>query len=277
VKGLAYGPSSVDLTQFLTRKLENFAQLGEAEKLALEILGRDCKFHPGHVDIMFDGDSLESVILMLDGFACRYKHLDDGRRQITGYLVPGDLCDPYVFMLRKIDYSVATLCPALIAKVPRSKLVKILDEYPRIARALWWSALVDEGILREWVVSIGRRTALERTAHLICELYHRLQAVGLARNNRCEFPITQQDLADSLGLSAVHVNRTLQELRSKKLIVQRNHSLVMLDPEKLRDLALFKQSYLHMAEDGNNSRHESMTSRAKHAPPLSRVIDQKGG
>lgn len=244
----------VDVSQYLIRKLENFVRLEEADRLALEALGKASKCLPAHVDVMFEGEEPQGVILMLDGFACCYKHLDDGRRQITGYFVPGDLCDPYVFVVRKIGYSVATLSPALLAKIPRAKLDKVIDEHPRIARALWRSALVNEAILQERVVSIGRRTALERTAHLICEIYHRLQAVHLARNNSCEFPITQQDLADSLGLSAVHVNRTLQQLRSQGLIAQHNHSLVILDPTKLRGLALFKTSYLHVLDDGDASR-----------------------
>lgn len=243
----------LNVTQYIIRKLENYSPLESSDKQALEGLGRDCKFHPAHVDLMLEGDDPQGVILMLEGFAYRYKNLDDGRRQIIGYFVPGDFCDPHVFVLKKIDYSVAALSNVLVARVPRGKLVKLLDEHPRIARALWWSALMDEANLREWVVSIGRRTALERTAHLICELYHRLQAVGLARDNSYEFPITQQELADSLGLSAVHVNRTLQLLRNQKLIAQRSRSFVILDPIRLSELALFQKNSVHISDEGHPS------------------------
>jgi len=196
----------------LIRKLENYLALGELEKRALqqaEIVARDVD---ARQDIVSQNQPFEGATLLLDGFACRYKLLPDGRRQIIAYMVPGDMCDPRLFLLDRMDHSIASLSRAQIAIWPRKSLLGLTALYPRITRALWWSALVDEGIAREWLVSLGQRTALERLAHLVCELYFRLRAVGRVFADGFDFPVTQAEIGDTLGLSAVHVNRTLQDM-----------------------------------------------------------------
>jgi CRP-like cAMP-binding protein len=154
------------------------------------------------------------VHLILDGFACRYKVLPEGTRSIVAYLLPGDMCDWHAFILKEMDHSVATLSPCQVVAIPRSTVLEVTDKYPAITRALWWIALVDEAVLREWIVSLSRRSADQAIAHLFCELLVRLEAVGLRVANGFEFPVTQSDLADTVGLSAVRVNRVLQELRA---------------------------------------------------------------
>lgn len=234
----------------LIRKLENFAPLCGDDKRALDaLMAREVRRYGAHEDIIHDGDRPDRVHVVLDGFACRYKMLEDGRRQITAFFVPGDFCDLHVFILRTMDHSIGALTPCTVSLVPREAVLGLLDR-PSLARALWWATLVDEAVLREWVVSVGRRDARERVGHVLCELHMRLRAVGLADGGACELPLTQVELADALGLSGVHVNRTLQELRAEGLIELRGKRLMILDAARLRRAARFDPNYLHLDREG---------------------------
>lgn len=188
------------------------------------------------------------VNLVLSGFACRYKALPDGRRQILGYFVPGDICDLRVFILEEMDHSIATVTAAEVAVLPGEEIRRITARFPRITTALWWATLVEEAISREWILNMGRRSAGERTAHLFCEIYHRLRAVDLAHDGRFMFPVTQPELADALGLSVVHVNRTLQFLRRRGLVDIENGEISLPDLEALEDYAMFNVRHLHLRE-----------------------------
>jgi CRP-like cAMP-binding protein len=145
-----------------------------------------------------------------------------------------------------MDHGVLTLTNCTLAQMPREAVIEITEKHPRLARALWWTTLVDEAILREWVGNIGRRTASQRIAHLFCEFLVRLQAIGLAEGGAYEFPLTQAELADATGLSTVHVNRTLQELRAAGLITLKGRLLTIRDAERLKALAGFDPGYLHL-------------------------------
>lgn len=234
----------------LIRKLEHFTRLSDDDRAVLQGLSRTVRlFEPG-ADIIREGDSPEHVNLFLDGWASRYKQLEDGRRQIVSFFVPGDLCDLHVFILREMDHAIAAITPVRLAQVPRDVLLGLIDRHPRITRALWWETLVNAAIQREWTVNLGRRTALERLAHLFCELFIRLRAIGLTDGNTCAFPITQLELADATGLTSVHVNRTLKEMRSAGLIILKGRQLTVPDLAALRKAALFNPNYLHLGRDG---------------------------
>ena len=146
-----------------------------------------------------------------EGFACRYKGLSSGRRQIVGFLVKGDFCDLHVPLLRAMDHSIATLSPCTVVDIPRHRIEEMTNRMG-LTRALWWVTLVDEGTLREWLLNVGQRQAVQRLAHLFCELYVRMQAVGLTSENTYPLPLTQNDMADTIGLSQVHVNRCFQRM-----------------------------------------------------------------
>lgn len=230
----------------LTRKLENFAELSEKDRRFLdEVTATDREVGPRQ-DLISEGDRPDHVHLVLEGFACRYKLTADGARQIMAYLVPGDFCDLHVFILTEMDHSIATLSPCRIVDIPRRTVLE-MTERPAVARALWWAALVDEAVLREWLVNMGRREAPERIAHLLCEVLLRLRAVGLADSDSCELPITQGELADTVGLSTVHVNRSLQALRDAGLITLRGGRLVILDAKRLTEFGGFNPNYLHLS------------------------------
>ncbi|HUD93357.1 Crp/Fnr family transcriptional regulator [Sphingobium sp.] len=184
---------------------------------------------------------------MLDGWGARYKMLEDGRRQIVSLLLPGDLCDPFCFLLHRADHGVAALTAIKVAEVGRGQFEEIALDNPEITKAMWINALMTASIQRKWCVNLGRRTALERLSHLFCELYHRLRKVGLVSNSGFHFPVTQLELADATGLTMVHTNRILREMRRKGLIELQRRQLIVPDLGALERICAFDPSYLHPA------------------------------
>lgn len=240
------------MATFMIRKLEQFVRLSADEKAALMRMStHSIRDYAPREDVVHEGDKPRWVNVMLDGFACRYKMLEDGRRQILSFFVPGDICDSRVFILKEMDHSIASISPLKVAEVPPETIIDLTARSPRISQALWWSTLVDEAIAREWIVNVGQRSASERMAHLLCELFLRLKGVGLVEDDSCDLPMTQTELADALGLSAVHTNRTLQELRSLGLIVWKGKRLTIPDLRALQGLALFNPNYLHLDRVGH--------------------------
>jgi CRP-like cAMP-binding protein len=239
------------MANLLIRRLENFTRLSDSDKRMLEGAVRGVRQFSPRQDIIREDDPPGGVHLVLEGFACRYKHLEDGRRQIMAYFLPGDFCDLHVFVLKRMDHNLGALTLCTVADIPRETILDLLSQ-PRIAQALWWATLVDEATLREWLVNLGQRTALERIANVLVELFVRLKAVGLTQGNRCELPVTQAELADSSGLSSVHVNRMVQQLRAEGLIQLRGRTLTILDPEGLKAAAMFNPNYLHLDHEGRD-------------------------
>ena len=201
----------------LTRKLEVLWPLDQDDEALLAGVVENAYTLKAHQDFIREGDIPSDVHLIVSGIACRYKLLRNGGRQIMAYLLPGDFCDLHVFILDRMDHTIGTLTDCTVVSIPRETILRLTGR-PAIARALWWATLVDESTLREALVNMGRRRAEERVAHFFCEMFTRLEAVGLVTNNRFELPITQSEFGDTLGLSTVHINRTLQQLRHKKLV-----------------------------------------------------------
>jgi CRP-like cAMP-binding protein len=236
------------------RKLENFSTLSDEEKRALdEAIGRTKEVGAGE-DIVRDGACPSDCTLILKGFACRYKVLEDGRRQIMSFHIPGDICDLQSLLLEKMDHGIGALVPCKVALIPHRTVLELAENYPGIGRALWRDTLIDAAVFREWMVGIGRRTAHERIAHLLCEVLVRFRSVGLAEDHQCDLPLTQAELADSLGLSAVHVNRVLQDLRGDGLIVFQGKFLRISRWERLKQIAGFDPTYLHLRVEGNGKK-----------------------
>jgi CRP-like cAMP-binding protein len=231
----------------LTRKLEAFGPLPDADKRLLDEVIRPAHEVGPRVDLIREGDAPSHVNLILEGFACRYKMLPDGTRQIVAYLVPGDFCDLHVFILKAMDHSIATLSRCTVVKIPQPRILGLLER-PAIARAFWWAALVDEATLREWLINIGARPAEQRVAHLLCELLLRLETVGLAAGDTYELPITQAELADTVSLTSVYVNRVLQRLRGEELIALKGKNLVIPDVARLKAFSGFNPNYLHLSD-----------------------------
>ena len=233
----------------VVRKLENFAPLTADDRRTLCESISQVRSVGAHMDLVHEGDATESSNVFLSGFACRQKALPDGRRQITGYLLPGDICDIRQFLLRRMDHTISTLSPVRVGVIDRQVARDLVERHPRLSHALSCATLVEESISREWLLNIGQRTAIERLAHLFCEIFIRLRAVGLTEGDCCELPLTQAELADTLALSTVHINRTLQELRRQHVISIRSRSLVIHDLGLLQSIGLFEPDYLHLDRD----------------------------
>jgi CRP-like cAMP-binding protein len=197
-------------------------------------------------DIIREGDRPTESILLLEGFAARYNLLRKGKRQITALHIPGDFVDLHSFLVKKMDHAVLAITPCTVGGVPHEILYKISENYPHLTRLLGVNLAVDAAIHRHWIVSLGRRSALEHAAHLLCEMFLRLRAVGLTKDDSFKLPLTQAELGDSLGLSTVHVNRVVQELRAKGLITWRGETLVIDDWERLQELAEFDPTFLSL-------------------------------
>lgn len=237
----------------LVRKLETFADLGDAEKAALaHMTANPRQYRAGH-DLIREGDRPEHVFLLMEGWAYRYKILPSGGRQIIAFLLPGDFCDIHIFVLKHMDHSIALLNDAKVVAVPAQDMLDMMSEHHDIERALWWATLVDEAVLREWLTSMGQRDAFPRIAHLLVELWLRMRAIGLAASDNFSLPLTQTDLGDALGLTPVHVNRTLQRLRAEGMITLERKRLTIHDPERLMAISGFEPNYLHLNFNGQGA------------------------
>lgn len=232
-------------------KLSQVARLPVEDRELLDrLVSRPARFEAGR-NIISQGEPPDYVNVVVSGWVAKYKILGDGQRQIMGLMLPGDLCDLHAFVLKAMDHSLAALGAAEVAMLPRREIAAIFETRPTLTAALWWSSLQNEAILREWITSLGRRNAYKRAAHLFYELHMRLSVAGVGSDEAgFDFPMTQTDLSDALGLSVVHVNRVLQRLREDGLIVLRRGRLVIPDPAALAEAADFDASYLHLDNQG---------------------------
>ena len=232
----------------LIRKLESIATLTAQECEAVQNLPARIRTLGSGQDMVRDGDTPSHCCLILDGWLCRYKLLDEGRRQIFSFHIPGDLPDLQSLHVPVMDHSIGTLTEATVALVPHESLRELILRFPRLGTVLWRDTLIDAAIFREWMIGMGRKSAYARIAHLFCEMYLKLEAVGLAGEHRCPLPITQLELADALGLSNVHVNRVLQALRAEGLITLRSSTLVVHAWDELCRSSEFDPTYLRLGK-----------------------------
>ena len=243
----AYSSAAAALANPLVKKLEQSARLDETDIQELNALVATPKTMRSGQVLVHENSVLDQVYLIVQGMACRYKLLPDGERQIIGYLIPGDLCDIHFITLSKPDHSVALVSDSQVVKIPTQKLRALLATNPRIERALSLAALHDIAILREWLLNVGQRNALQRLSHFFCEMKLRLARVGqVAEDGSFELPINQMALADTIGLTPVHINRTLQRLRSDGLLRLYQRRLFIIDTDRLAAIAGFDDSYLQI-------------------------------
>lgn len=227
-------------------RLEHGAGLTDDDRNKLLALTANPRRVAARVDLIQENEKPSDIYLVLQGFVCRYKVLADGSRSIVAFLVPGDFCHFQQPLLEGMDHSIATLTPSLIVDIPKAEIDSLADSSPGIAQALWWASLVDAAIMGEWLASMGRRSTDRRLAHLFCELIVRLKTVGFATESSFELPLTQEEIGDTIGISSVHVNRILQQLRDDGLIAQRGKMLKIVDPPRLMSFAGFNPNYLHL-------------------------------
>jgi len=229
----------------LIRKLRTTTDLDDDDIAAIERLPMVPRDIPAQEAIVREGDRPGQSCLLVEGFACRSKTADQGRRQILSIHIAGDIPDLQSLHLKVMDHDVTTLCRCKVAFIPHDALRSLCRERPAVAEALWRETLVDAAVFREWIVNVGRRPAPQRLAHLISELRERLRLVGLSTDDEFQLPMTQLDLADALGLTPVHVNRVLQVLRKDGLLEFRRQVVSLSDADRLMRLGDFDSLYLH--------------------------------
>jgi CRP-like cAMP-binding protein len=232
----------------LIRKLQSVADLSPEDERAVFSLPMTVKTMAQDQDVVRVGDRPSECCLVIDGFVCRYDLLGGGKRQILSFHIPGDIPDLQSLFLEVMDHSRCTLVPSKLAFIPHDDLRRLLRSRPGLAAVFWRDTLIDAAVFREWMVGLGRRDAYQRVAHLLCEMLVRLRAVGQARDHGYDFPITQAEFGDALGLSTVHVNRTLQDLRGGGLIESRGHIHTICDWDGLKRAAEFDPTYLHLRD-----------------------------
>lgn len=233
--------------EMLILKLAHFYPLSSEDKAGLRAV---CQGRPRHVgarqQISSHSSSHDTILVLLRGWVCPYKHLSDGRWQILSFQVPGDYFDCEFQLGGEGDYALRTVTDSIVLELPRKQLEHATMVYPGLAKAFRRCELVQAAVLREWVLSLGQRNAKERCAHLICELFWRLRAVELTQSDVMDFPLTQEEVAGAIGVSTVHANRVLQDLRGAGLIEQHGKKLKILDLGRLEAVALFTPHFLNL-------------------------------
>ena len=231
----------------LVMKLEQFTSFDPEERQRLDqLFSYPTKTYGRGRTIIREGEKVDDIHLVLTGLAARSKTLRSGERQFMALLVPGDLCDVEVFVLEGMDHDILALTETTCVLIPAKVIEDMLTESTKLTRALWWSTMTDSAVLREWIVDHGSRDSLERIAHLMCEMLIRYRIIGETTDDSFPFLLSQEELADATGMTPVHVNRMLRQLRSDGLIELTGKVLTVLDPKGLQRLAKFDSTYLHL-------------------------------
>ena len=228
------------------KKLRVRDDISAEEEAAIREMFSEVREFPADRVIIRRGQDLRESLLLISGWIARTKDLREGGRQISELQFAGDFTDLHAFTLKRLDHNLATLTSCRIAVAPHERIRALLEKFPHLARVYWLMTNIDAAIHREWTVSLGRRSAMSRMAHLFCEIFERIQVVGLNDGNAYDIPLTQQELGECLGLTSVHINRTLQSLRKTGLVELENRRLVIHDMAGLRHLGEFNPDYLYL-------------------------------
>ena len=228
------------------KKLRKRFEISADEERAIRGAVADTRKVGADKVLIREGQELNESLLLVSGWLARSKDLAGGERQMTELHITGDFPDLHGFTLKRLDHDILTLCDCTLAVVPHDRMRQMTERFPRLGRIYWFMTNMDAAIHREWALSLGKRSAISRMAHLFCELYVRLDVVEQTRGDSYDFPLTQRELAECLGLTAVHANRTLQELRRRGLIALENRQVSMLDRSGLESVAEFDPSYLYL-------------------------------
>ncbi len=243
-------PASSIAPSALTRKLAVFTTLTRAEEVRLERLQAQRRRHPARAELLHEAQGDHAAFVLQEGWAMSYKVLADGGRQVVDFQVPGDFLGLRSLLLRTSDHNVAAVTDIVVSEVPPRELRELVETEPRLAMALLWAASRDEAMVVEHLVGIGRRSPMVRTAHQVLELHQRLRLVGLADDGSFACPLNQYVLADALGLTAIHLNRTLRQLRERGLMTFRKGRVEIHDAPAMMALAGFEDAYLDQGPPG---------------------------
>jgi CRP-like cAMP-binding protein len=228
------------------KKLRQRTEVSSEEERAIRNAVAETRKLPADTIAIRSGEHLASSLMLLDGWMARSKDLQSGQRQVTELHVAGDFADLHSYTLKCLEHDVLTMSACTVAVVPHDRLQDIFQRYPRLERIYWFVTNVDAAITREWALSLGQRSAISRMAQLFCELHARLKIVDRTNGEKYEFPLTQRELSECLGLTVVHANRTLQELRRRGLVELENRQLTIRDRGGLEGVAEFDPAYLYL-------------------------------
>ena len=230
----------------LLHRLEKLNTLSAHDRQLIAELPLTVANFSSNEEVVRHGESPSRCTLVLGGFLYGHKRVNGSRRQITSFFVPGDIADLHTLHLAPLDHSLSTLGPAVVAFMPHAAFREMLDRSPQLAEAFWRDTFIRLAILREWVTNLGRRDAIARVAHVICELALRLQRVDLAQDLCFSIPWSQTDLADACGISNVHANRVVQELRRLGLVEWDSRKVRIRDWDAVTKIADFSDEYLQL-------------------------------
>jgi CRP-like cAMP-binding protein len=230
----------------MLKKLSYSFPLNQVDQAAVLALPHRARTMNRHHFLVREREAATHCCVMLSGYSVRHKIVARGARQIVAIHMTGDMVDLQNSMLGTADHSVQMLTEGEVAFIPREAIQQMALDYPRVGMAMWKDTLVDGSIFREWIANVGRRDATTRMAHVLCEFALRLQVAGLGEATNYELPMTQEELADVVGLTSVHVNRTLQALEQQNLIKRNKRSVWIESWQKLADAGDFDPTYLHL-------------------------------
>jgi CRP-like cAMP-binding protein len=230
----------------LTSKLRRLAKLDTADEQAIRGIDWSTERVGANHHLIREGSQPADYCVLIQGFACRYKIMAGGSRQIVSFHVAGDILDLQHLYLASADHHVQAITRATVAWVPKSQLRKLVEQRPPISEALWKDALIDASIFREWVLNVGRRDAKARIAHMLCEFVWRCQDAGLGHRRQFRLPLTQDQIADATGLTPEHVNRTMKTLASEGALEGGGRSYRVKSWSRLQSAGGFDRAYLHV-------------------------------
>jgi CRP-like cAMP-binding protein len=235
--------------ELFVAKLRSHSEVSPEQESALIRMPRRQASLPRGGTILHEGTRQPTCFMVATGVLSRYRTLRDGTSQICGFQLPGDMPDLHALILNPMDHAVRASTESTILVIDQSALLEALEAHPSLCTIFWRETLVDAAIFREWTANVGARNALSRIAHLLCEIYVRMNAIGRVRNRMCHFPVTQQTIAEATGLSLVHINRSMQVLRKEGLVELTSGYLKMQNWDRLADVAEFDTTYLHLGQE----------------------------
>ena len=241
--GVHMPADSPALSRFLSRLLRRSTLTRQEQNAILGLSGLADEYR-GNYDIISPGETVDHCCLVAHGIAARYDQMADGKRQITAFHIEGDMCDLHSLACPTAAWGIIAMSRASVLKVPHVQLRRLIADYPAIALAFWRDSIADASILAKWVGNLGRRGAQARVAHLLCEMGLRMEMAGLGSREHFWLDVTQGNLADALGLTSVHINRTLQSLRATGLVRTQGRTIYVDDWARLAKLAEFDPAYL---------------------------------
>ncbi len=231
----------------MIRKLDRLANLSEIDREAIRALPFRIEAVPPDHLLVREGHEATHCCILLNGYTCRHKTTSGGRRQIVSFHIPGDVLDLHHLLFSRADHNIQAITDVAVAWIPAADVKTLAQSRPAVSEALWRDSLIDASVFREWVLNVGRRDAKARITHMLCEFAARREAADLGPPERFELPFTQEQIGDATGLTAIHVNRILHELVQDGVLVRDRSEVVIMNWDRMREIADFDPTYLHMA------------------------------